>query len=102
MSNPTLALFTEGATSYGPRLFIPAATVFWAEGFDSEVLSKSEAAHDLLKSLSCWRGSDKTWIIDDVEHHGYEFNKKEWKETLSRLGDAGFTFKPYTSSMKVE
>jgi len=67
----------------------------------SETLLKSEAAHDLLKSLSCWRGSDKRWVIDGVDHDGYEFSKREWNVILAQLGDAGFTFKTFSTGMKI-
>lgn len=97
--NPRLAYFSPGSGPYGHRLFIPAS--YEVEHKDND---SSAEAHKLLTELSVWKGFDKRWRINDVVHFGYEFShlSNNWDETLKQLGEAGFTFKTYDTSVKVE
>ena len=73
------AFFSPGIAGYGHRLFIPGpALELLNEPFDEARYEQLSTANDVLKNLSCWRGSDKRWIIDGVEYWGYEFSKKLW------------------------
>jgi hypothetical protein len=95
--NPKLAVYSPADAGYGHRLFLPASS----ELLDNETMEASFAAHDLLKQLSCWRGSDKEWIINGILHLGYEFSKRGWDATSKKLDESGFTFKPFNSKMIV-
>lgn len=65
------AYFTPGVPGYGHRLFIPAPPL----DAEPSIYDQISAANELLKNLSCWKGADKRWMVDGVEHWGYEFPK---------------------------
>jgi hypothetical protein len=78
---PITAYFSPGVPGYGHRLFIPAPPVALTdEPWDEARYEQISEANNVLKDLSCWKGSDKRWGIDGVEYWGYEFSKGWWDD----------------------
>lgn len=100
MTNPIPG---RGLTSqgYNPRVFIPSVINFYDNGLERH-LNDSERYHDLLKSHCLWGGWDKCWVIDGIEHLGYEIPERDWEVIRKVLIEAGMTLEPVSGSHDIE
>lgn len=92
-------LIEDVAPGYGPRIFVLS---YKTSPLPLESLRRDrlEEAHQYLKSLCCYGGSDKTWRTPKGEYDGYEFSRGRFslaKETL-----AIFLGKPITEEQAFE